>query len=138
MPGRTAGAVGREAGGLEGGPGEEGAVAGGDHGLHHEDRIQVPPRRLPVPKQELHTDIAGGCKAGLYAVFGLPAAEAALKKKKCHDLRMYYHFIDSNVYQIYIDYTVGNNIEPDKKQPGNGGKRLFCVCKAMKGGKHKR
>lgn len=61
--------MGRETGGFERGPGEEGAAAGGDYGLHHEERGQVPHRWLPVPEQEQDTYYAaGGCSEGLYAV----------------------------------------------------------------------
>lgn len=71
------GVVGREAGGLEGGPGEEGTAAGSGHGLHNEERIQVPPRRLTVTEGRRDPDIAaGGSEAGVYSVFGLQAANS--------------------------------------------------------------
>ena len=44
-----------------------------------------------------------------------------------------YHAGDSDVYHIFDDCTVGNNIEPDKRKEGTGGKRLCQVCKAKKG-----
>ena len=46
-----------------------------------------------------------------------------------------YHSVDSDVYHIYSDCTVGNNIERDKKKQGTGGKRLCAVCKEIRAGK---
>lgn len=49
-----------------------------------------------------------------------------------------YHSIDSDVYHIYIDCTVGNNIERDKKRLGSGGRKLCQVCKDIRDGKRDR
>lgn len=46
-----------------------------------------------------------------------------------------YHSVDSDVYHINSDCTVGNNIERDKKRQGTGGKRLCSVCKDIRAGK---
>jgi hypothetical protein len=48
-----------------------------------------------------------------------------------------YHSKDSDVYHIYSDCTVGNNIEPDKRRPGPA-KRLCSVCKDIRAGKRSR
>lgn len=46
-----------------------------------------------------------------------------------------YHSIDGRAYHIYIDCTVGNNIERDKKRRGTGNLRLCKRCKKIKAGK---
>lgn len=48
-----------------------------------------------------------------------------------------YHSVDSEVYHIYSDCTVGNNIERDKKSPGTC-KKLCKVCKDIRAGKRTR
>jgi hypothetical protein len=49
-----------------------------------------------------------------------------------------YHSVDGDVYHIYSDCTVGNNIERDKKRTGTGGKRLCSICKDIRDGKRTR
>jgi hypothetical protein len=49
-----------------------------------------------------------------------------------------YHSEDSDVYHIYSDCTVGNNIETDKRRNGEGGNRLCKNCEAIKLGLRKR
>ena len=49
-----------------------------------------------------------------------------------------YHSIDGEVYHIYSDCTVGNNIERDKMRSGKSGRRLCSVCKDIRDGKRKR
>jgi len=49
-----------------------------------------------------------------------------------------YHSVDSDVYHIYKDCTVGNNIEKDKWRKGTGGKRLCKVCQDIRTGKRPR
>jgi len=49
-----------------------------------------------------------------------------------------YHSVDSDVYHIYSDCTVGNNIERDKKKSGTGNNRLCSVCKDIRAGKRQR
>ena len=75
--------MGRVTGGPEGGPGQEGAAAGGGHGLHYEKRIQVPPCRLQVPERRRDPDIAAGCcSERIYALFSLQASDVRLKYKE--------------------------------------------------------
>jgi len=45
-----------------------------------------------------------------------------------------YHSVDSKVYHIYKDCSVGNNIEKDKLRPGKGKNRLCENCDKMKKG----
>lgn len=49
-----------------------------------------------------------------------------------------YHSVDGDVYHIYRDCTVGNNIEKNKKRSGMGGLKLCSVCKDIRAGKRKR
>ena len=49
-----------------------------------------------------------------------------------------YHSVDQDVYHIYSDCTVGNNIERDKRREGTDGKRLCSVCKDIRDGKRTR
>lgn len=48
-----------------------------------------------------------------------------------------YHSVDSNVYHIYSDCTVGNNIEKDNKVSGTA-KKLCKNCKDIRAGKRTR
>lgn len=49
-----------------------------------------------------------------------------------------YRSVDSLVYHIYSDCSVGNNIEDDKKKDGKGKNRLCKNCEAMKSGERSR
>ena len=53
-----------------------------------------------------------------------------------------YHSVDGDVYHIYRDCTVGNNmgnnIERDKQRSGMGGLPLCQVCKDIRAGKRMR
>ncbi len=49
-----------------------------------------------------------------------------------------YHSKDSDVYHIFSDCTVGNNIERDKRKQGMGGNKLCAVCRDIRAGKRKR
>lgn len=49
-----------------------------------------------------------------------------------------YHSVDREVYHIYKECTVGNNIEKDKRRIGDGGNRLCKNCEAIKKGLRKR
>lgn len=48
-----------------------------------------------------------------------------------------YHSVDSDVYHIYSDCTVGNNIEKDNKVPG-AAKKLCKNCKDIRAGNRTR
>jgi hypothetical protein len=39
-----------------------------------------------------------------------------------------YHSDDQDVYHVYKECSVGNNIERDNKKSGTGGKRLCKRC----------
>lgn len=49
-----------------------------------------------------------------------------------------YHSVDSDVYHIYSDCMVGNNIETNKRRPGKGGNRLCKNCREIQSGKRTR
>jgi hypothetical protein len=49
-----------------------------------------------------------------------------------------YHSVDSKIYHIYSDCSLGNNIEVDKKRDGKGENRPCKNCEAMKTGHRKR
>lgn len=49
-----------------------------------------------------------------------------------------YHSVDSNVYHVFSDCTVGNNIEIDKRMAGKGGMRLCKICEGIKEGRRQR
>jgi len=49
-----------------------------------------------------------------------------------------YHSVDRDVYHIYSDCTVGNNIERDNRRSGTGGLALCQVCKDIRAGKRTR
>jgi len=46
-----------------------------------------------------------------------------------------YHSVNGDVYHIYSDCTVGNNIERDKRRSGTGGLRLCQRCRDIRAGK---
>ncbi len=45
-----------------------------------------------------------------------------------------YHSIGGDVYHVYSDCTVGNNIEKDKWRSGTGNLPLCQVCKDIRSG----
>ena len=49
-----------------------------------------------------------------------------------------YHSVDSKVYYIYNDCSLGNNIEVDKKEMARGKTGPPKNCEAMKAGRRKR
>jgi hypothetical protein len=54
--------------------------------------------------------------------------------KKCQP----YHSMQSDVYHIYSDCSVGNNIPLGKKKQGSEGRKLCAVCRKIQAGKRKR
>lgn len=45
-----------------------------------------------------------------------------------------YHSVDQDVYHVYSQCVVGNNIEKDKLRQGTGGKRLCKRCQRIASG----
>ncbi|MCU0288156.1 MAG: hypothetical protein MUF15_17395 [Acidobacteria bacterium] len=43
-----------------------------------------------------------------------------------------YHSLDIDVYHIFSDCTLGNNIEIDKRMAGEGGMRLCKIFEVIK------
>ncbi len=66
--------------------------------------------------------------------YSIQFKEGPTTAKKCSP----YHSVDSDVYHIYSDCTVGDNIERDKRKPGTGNKRLCPVCRDIQSGKRTR
>jgi len=54
--------------------------------------------------------------------------------KKCRP----YHSSQSDVYHIYSDCSVGNNIPPGKKIRGIDDRKLCAVCRKIQAGMRKR
>jgi hypothetical protein len=49
-----------------------------------------------------------------------------------------YHSASSDIYHIYSDCSVGNNIPKGRKKQGIGERRLCAVCRNIQNGKRKR
>lgn len=45
---------------------------------------------------------------------------------------MAYHSVKSNIYHLYKECHVGNNIESENYKTGTGGKRLCNICKDLR------
>ena len=45
---------------------------------------------------------------------------------------MAYHSVKRNIYHLYKECHVGNNIEPENYREGTGSKRLCNVCKELR------
>jgi hypothetical protein len=49
-----------------------------------------------------------------------------------------YHSMSSDVYHIYSDCSVGNNIPQGRKEQGIGDRKLCAVCRKIQSGMRKR